>query len=116
MLRWMNLKAFGTPNPENDVNLTECRSSSLEYWKKAISLFMPNRLIVWVSGCKEGNPTRSIIEVNNLIKRVKKQEVRKQGRPSKAKRSLTVEEWKTMKNIIVNNKNRDNWLPPSSFK
>ena len=70
---------------------------------------MPNRLIVWVSGREEGNPTRSI-EVNKLIKRVKKKEVRKQGRPSKAKRPLTVEEeWKIMKIICVNN-NRDNWL------
>ena len=103
----MNIKTFGTPNPTNDVNPTECRSSSLEYWKKAISFFMPNRLIVWVSDRKEGNPTRRSIEVNNLIKCVKKKEVRKQGRPSKAKRPLTYEKWKTMKNIFVN-KNRDN--------
>ena len=37
VLRWMNLKTFGTPDPANDANPTECRSSSLEYWKKAIS-------------------------------------------------------------------------------
>jgi hypothetical protein len=37
VLRWMNLKKFGTPDLANDANPTECRSSSLEYWKKAIS-------------------------------------------------------------------------------
>ena len=33
VLRWMNLKTFGNPDPANDANPTECRSSSLEYWK-----------------------------------------------------------------------------------
>jgi hypothetical protein len=69
-------------------------------------VFMPNRLIVWVSGREEGNPMSSI-EMNNQIKRVKKKEVRKQGQPSKAKRPLTVEEWKTMKKIFANY-SRDN--------
>ena len=48
---WMNLKTFGTPDPANNANLTECRRSSRKYWKKASrSFLMPNRLIVWVSG------------------------------------------------------------------
>jgi hypothetical protein len=52
------------------------RLSSLEFWKKAISFF---RLIPWNSSTsQEGNPTKSIV-VNDLIKRVKKKEVRKQG-------------------------------------
>lgn len=71
VVRWMNLKAFGITDPPADANPTLARSNSLAYWKKAISFFMPNRLIVWVSGRNEGNPTRSV-EVNSLIKRVKK--------------------------------------------
>jgi hypothetical protein len=46
--------------------------------KKRFLFFHPNRLMDWSSGRNEGNPTRSI-EINNLIKRVKKKEVRKQG-------------------------------------
>jgi hypothetical protein len=49
-------------------------SLSLAYWKKAISFFMPNWLLSWNAVSAEGNPTRSI-EVNDLIKKVKKEEV-----------------------------------------
>ncbi len=82
------MKAFGVPDPPSDANPTFARSNSLAYWKKAMSFFMPDRLVVWVSGRNEGNPTRSI-EVNSHIKRIKKKEVRKQGVLSKAKRPLT---------------------------
>jgi hypothetical protein len=44
VLRWMNLKAFGTTNPHPDANPTRCRSSTiLFFWKKSLSFFMPNR-------------------------------------------------------------------------
>lgn len=88
VLQWMNLKAFGVIDPPNDANPTFARSNSLAFWKKAISFFMPNRLIPWYSGRNEGNPTRSI-EINNLIKRVKKKEVRKQGAASQSRRAIT---------------------------
>jgi hypothetical protein len=79
ILHWMNLKAFGVTDPPADANPISARSNSLSFWKKAISFFMPNRLMVWTSGRNEGNPTRSI-EVNNLIKRVKKKEASQTGR------------------------------------
>ncbi len=82
------MKAFGVPDPPSDANPTFARSNLLAYWKKAISFFMPDRLVVWVSGRYEGNPTWSI-EVNSLVKRIKKKDVRKQGVLSKAKRPLT---------------------------
>ena len=63
----MNLKAFGVEDPPMDANPTLARGNSLAFWKKAISFFMPNRLMVWVSGRNEGNPTRSI-EVNKPYK------------------------------------------------
>jgi hypothetical protein len=59
----------------------------LEFAKKAISYFMPNRLMVWNQRTREGNPTRSNV-VNELIKRVKKQEVMRQGRRSQARQPL----------------------------
>jgi hypothetical protein len=72
VVRWMNVKAFGVPDPPSDANPTFARSNLLAYWKKAISFFMPDRLVVWLSGCNEGNPTRTI-EVNSLIKRIKQE-------------------------------------------
>ena len=42
VLRWMNMKAFGTSDPPVDANPTLARSNSLKYWKKALSFFMPN--------------------------------------------------------------------------
>ena len=87
--RWLCQKAYGTPEPEPDpdANPTQARSSSLHYWKKAISYYMPNHLMPWNAISGQGNPTRSI-EVNTLIKKVKKKEVRKQGVSSKARRAV----------------------------
>jgi hypothetical protein len=99
VLHWMNMKAFGVTDPPTDANPISARSSSLSFWKKAISFFMPNRLIVWTSGRNEGNPTRSI-EVNNLIKRVKKKEVRKQGVVSQCRRAITDDEFRKMHRIL----------------
>ncbi len=52
---------------------------------------MPNRLIGLNVQTKQGNPTKSVA-VNNLIKKVKKYEVRKLGVSSQARRPLEVEE------------------------
>jgi hypothetical protein len=61
--RRMCQKARGTPEP--DANPTQARSSSLHYWKKATSYYMPNHLMPWNAISGQGNPTRSI-EVNTL--------------------------------------------------
>lgn len=87
VLRWMNVKTFGIPDPPLDANPTLARSNSIKYWKKALSFFMPNRLMAWNRLTNQGNPTRSI-EINDLIKRVKKKEVCKQGVPSSARRPM----------------------------
>ena len=108
VVRWMNLKTYGNPDPPIDSNPLFARSNSLAFWKKAISFFVPDRLAVWVSGRNEGNPTRSI-DVNNLIKRVKKKEVRKQGVLSKVKRPLTDDEFGQMQKILQNH-NRNNYI------
>jgi hypothetical protein len=88
VLRWMNFRTFGTIIPPVDAKPIGARSSLLQYWKKAISFFHPDRLMVWSAGRREGNPTRSI-EINNLIKRVKKKEVRKQEVMSQTCRAIT---------------------------
>lgn len=47
---WMNFRTFGTSMPAVDANPISARSSSLAYWKKAISFFHPNRLMPWSEG------------------------------------------------------------------
>jgi hypothetical protein len=60
---------------------------------------MPNRLMLWNAVSGQGNLTRSI-EVNTLIKKVKKKEVRKQGVPSKARRAVTHDDFRRMHSIL----------------
>jgi hypothetical protein len=99
--RWMCQKAYGTsePDPDPDANPTQARSTSLMYWKKAISHYMPNCVMPWNAVSGQGNLTRSI-EVNTLIKKVKKKEVRKQGVVSKARRAVTHVEFRRMQSIL----------------
>jgi hypothetical protein len=95
--RWMKKLAYGTPTPGPTDNPTHCRSSLLAQAKKAISFNMPNKHMPWDVRSNSGNPTRSI-PVNDVIKSVKKAEVRKQGRPSCAKRDMKRNEYqKTMR-------------------
>jgi hypothetical protein len=108
ILEWMNMKTFGIPNPPVDANPISARSSSLQYWKKAISFFHPNRLMEWSAGRNEGNPTRSI-EINNLIKQVKKKEVRKQGVASQTRRPMTEREFRLLHKILRDKKNSPIW-------
>ena len=90
--RWMCTKVYGMPDPSPEDNPTHGWASSLMYYKKAISYFMPNKLMPWNAITREGNPTRSI-DVNDLIKAVKKKEVLKQGTPSNADRPLEEQEF-----------------------
>jgi hypothetical protein len=78
---YMCTYAFGTATPGADDSPTFARSSTLEVAKKAILsyYYMPNRLMPWNSQMRTGNPTRST-EVNDIIKRIKKKEVRKEGK------------------------------------
>ena len=87
IVRWMNLRAYGTEEPGPDDKPTGRRSSGLGFAKKAVSWFMPNRNAHWNVESGWGNPTKSVA-VNDLIKAVKKAEVRKQGKKSNAKRDL----------------------------
>jgi hypothetical protein len=56
---------------------------------------MPNRLIPWSTSRSEGNPTRSN-EINDLLKRVKRKEVRKQGVSPKCRRAITEREYRLL--------------------
>jgi hypothetical protein len=94
LVRWMKRQVYGNPDAGQNDNPTHGRSSTLEYMKKAVSFFMPNRLMPWnvMANPPVGNPTKSI-DVNNLIKLVKKKEVRKQGKPSQARHAFEEREY-----------------------
>ena len=79
--KWMCLKVYGFEDPDIDDKPTLGRSTSLAYYKKAISFFMPNKRMTWNEITNQGNPTRSA-KVNDLIKAVRKKEVRGQGKES----------------------------------
>jgi hypothetical protein len=60
---------------------------------------MPNRLIAWSTTRNEGNPTRSN-EINDLLKRVKRKEVRKQGVSPQCRRAITDREFRLLLTVL----------------
>jgi hypothetical protein len=90
--RWMTLRAYGTVNPGDDAHVTGCRANSLLKAKQAISFYMPNKHVPWIDGTGGnpscGNPTRHK-SISALIKQVKKQECRGQGKKANDKRAYT---------------------------
>ena len=103
IVRFMKLKVYGTPDPPHDANPTNGRSSSLQYLKKAISYFIPNRLLKYneLANPPVGNPTMSVA-VNDFIKFVKRKEVRKQGRPSQARKPFEACEYEKVIDLMEN--------------
>ena len=87
-------KAHGIPDPGPNDNPTEGRSSALAFAKKVISYFMPNKLMSWnvLANPPVGNPIKSIA-ANNLLKIVEKKEVRRQDKPSQARKPFTEDEY-----------------------
>lgn len=71
VVRWMKLQCFGMPDPKLDADPKLARSNTLQFYKKAVSFFIPNRISSWNTTRMEGNPTKSL-EVNAFIKMVKK--------------------------------------------
>ncbi len=88
---YLNLMAFGVENPGHLDRPTLVRSNTLAYLKKAISYYIPRKMMQWDDLKGGGNPTKSRI-VNEVIKAVKKFEVRGEGKPSQAVRELQYEE------------------------
>lgn len=97
--KWMANKVYGRPDPGHDDNPTLGCSSSLEYYMKALSYFIPYRLASWNPMTNSGNPTRSQ-PIIDLIKAVKKKEVRKQGKATSAVRPLEAEEFASTLNLL----------------
>ena len=88
----MSNKVFGTSSLPKNSKPTRGRSSTIEFSKKAISYFMPNKLMKWdlESNCR--NPKKSAA-LNKFIKRMKEHKVRKEGVASKAWHDMELPEF-----------------------
>jgi hypothetical protein len=92
------LKTFGTRDPPGDANPTSARANTLAVDKKAVFFFMPNR-DKWSATRMEGNPPQSM-QVNSLIKRVRKKEARKQGLIPQAQRPILGQEFVALHELL----------------
>ena len=99
IVRYMWLKVYGKADPDVNDMSTQERLSSLEFTKKDISYFMPDKIQSWSIRRKDGNPTWSV-SVNDLIKLVKKKEVRHQGKKSQAWSPLTENEYESLVGLL----------------
>ena len=66
-MRWMNYMVYEIKDPPEDAS-PGIRSSTVAFWKKALSFFMVNQLMVWSKVSNIGNPTRCT-QLNELIKK-----------------------------------------------
>jgi hypothetical protein len=100
IMQFFNFRAFGVPNPPQGHDVDPLlRSNTLKYWKKALSHFMPNRMMAWNELSGVGNPTRCN-ELNQLLRFVKRKEVRGQGAESQARRATTALEFEAIHSIL----------------
>jgi hypothetical protein len=89
LMRWLNIRTFGVADAGRDMVIKPMgRASTLAFWKKAVSFYMPDCLHGWCSGSNEGDPT-TCAEVNNFIKYIEKLEARKQGADSQRRCLMT---------------------------
>jgi hypothetical protein len=99
IVQWMCKKVYGVTDPAPGDQPTHGRSASLEYYKKAISFYIPNQHHPWDVHNQTGNPTRAP-EVNKLIQSIKQKEVRKQGSASQARRALDISEYRKIQSLL----------------
>ena len=108
LMRFFNMKIFGAEKPTAEQRLRpQLQSTCLEFWKKALSFYMPNRLMQWNEIAEVGNPTRCLA-VNDLIKSMKKAEVKNLGIKTQARRAMTDVEFVKIKELCFKLKEGDN--------
>jgi hypothetical protein len=96
--RFFKQDAYHNDDPTEDARPTFCRRSNLKAHKRAISHFMPRKLIPWDPISLIGNPKKSK-ELNGLINGIKKFECRREGVPSQARRPIEFEEFKNLLDV-----------------
>ena len=90
--RWFGEKAYGDPDYKVELGHrpTKARHTSILWWKKALSFFMPQHGPSWCNG--QGNPTKHKL-IADFVKEVKKFKVRGEGAKSQAKLPINQEEF-----------------------
>jgi hypothetical protein len=96
--RYLSLKAYGAEFPSPDMNPICSQHNTIAMDKKVISFWTPNR-DMWSVTRTEGNPTQSK-DVIDLLKAVKKKEVRKQGAKSRVQRPMIGKEFESMHKLL----------------
>ncbi len=91
VVKYFSWRTYGVPDNEDENAIARVRKSSLDYWKKSISAFMPDNGHDWQPVTKFGNPTRSH-EVRQFIAKVQRKQCRGQGQEPKARRAATSNE------------------------
>lgn len=99
VFKYFCIRAFGVEVLETGSRPTLLRGSTLEFYKKAISHYMPNKGPAWDVRTNSGNPTKSAL-VNGLLARVARHELALQGASAKAKRPLSLDEFKMLLKIF----------------
>jgi hypothetical protein len=94
----MAQEAYHSDDPTEGMRPIFFRNSNLEAHKRAISHFMPRKLIPWDPISLIGNPTKSQ-EVNELINRIKKFECRCEGVPSQSRSPIEFDEFKNVLDV-----------------
>ncbi|KAL9191250.1 hypothetical protein ACHAXT_000956 [Thalassiosira profunda] len=99
IVKWMNVKLYNKEDPGAEDPPLNGSHHTLDYYKKSISYFMPQKDESWDSETKTGNPTRSP-SVNKLIRRIRqfdqeaggakkrKSSAKTTGSPKKSRASL----------------------------
>jgi hypothetical protein len=90
--RWLKLRAYGDPDPDPNAHPLAGRANSIKFYKKALSYYMVNKLTAWNEVTSCGNPTKSA-RVNQLIREIKRAEVRRLGKKTLARRALEPSEF-----------------------
>ncbi|KNC74193.1 hypothetical protein SARC_13253 [Sphaeroforma arctica JP610] len=98
---------YGRENPGPDDHPTLRRESGLGFLKKSISYYMPLIANDWDPVDMKGNPTRSK-DVNDLLKTIKRAELRGEGKADAAKRLIEYDEFRQILAINLENKNFHN--------
>ena len=114
--RWLNNKVYGMPDPGPDDRPTVGRANHILYLKKSISYYMPNKNTPWDVQYKRGNPTKSVL-LNQIIDKVKKFQVCREGKESCARRPIEAAEFEqTLEKLQEHNDIKRKYMVPAAIK
>ena len=98
--RWAKFRVYGDPDTDKTATPpVNYRHSTVLAWKKGISHFMPNGHLHWNKEHSSGNPTKSRL-ITRLLRHMKRFQAQLRGRPARARRSFTQQEWEQFMELV----------------